>query len=62
MERFKENLAALIKVKTLVTLTVITVFAVLAFQGNITADNVMIIVTSVISFYFGTVTEKTKEK
>lgn len=62
MERFKENLAALIKVKTLVTLAVITVFAVLSFQGNITADNVMIIVTSVISFYFGTVSEKTKEK
>ena len=62
MERFQENLAALIKVKTLVTLAVITVFAVLSFQGNITADNVMIIVTSVISFYFGTVSEKTKEK
>lgn len=62
MERFKENLAALIKVKTLVTLAVITVFAVMAFRGQITADNVMIIVTSVISFYFGTVSEKTKEK
>jgi hypothetical protein len=62
MERVKENLAALIKVKTLITLTVITVFAVLSFQGTITADNVMIIVTSVISFYFGTVTEKAKEK
>lgn len=62
MERVKENLAALIKVKTLITLTVITVFAVLSFQGTITADNVMIIVTSVISFYFGTVSEKTKEK
>ena len=58
MERVKENLAALIKVKTLITLTVITVFAVLSFQGTITADNVMIIVTSVISFYFGTQHEK----
>lgn len=52
------NLAALIKVKTIVTLAVITVFAVLALRGDITADNVMIIVSSVISFYFGTVYEK----
>lgn len=52
------NLAALIKVKTIVTLAVISVFAVLALRGDITADNVMIIVSSVISFYFGTVYEK----
>ena len=52
------NLAALIKVKTIVTLVVITVFAVLALRGDITADNVMIIVSSVVSFYFGTVYEK----
>ena len=57
---FLQNLAALIKVKTIVTLVVIGVFAVMAFQGQITADNVMIIVTSVISFYFGTVSEKSK--
>ncbi len=60
MEKLTENLAALIKVKTIVTLAVITVFAALSFQGAITADNVMIIVTSVISFYFGTVSEKAK--
>ena len=53
-----KNLAALIKVKTIVTLVVIAVFAVLALQGKISSDNVMIIVTSVISFYFGTVYEK----
>ena len=58
MEKFKENLTALIKVKTIVTIVVITVFAVLSLRGNITADNVMIIVSSVISFYFGTVSEK----
>ena len=55
---FLKNLAALIKVKTLVTLVVIAVFAVLSLQGKISADNVMIIVSSVISFYFGTVYEK----
>lgn len=55
---FLKNLAALIKVKTIVTLTVITVFAILALRGDITPDNVMVIVSSVIAFYFGTVYEK----
>ena len=52
------NFANLIKVKTLVTLVVITVFAVLALRGDIQPDNVMIIVSSVIAFYFGTQHEK----
>ena len=55
---FLKNLAALIKVKTIVTLTVITVFAVLAFRGDIPADNVMVVVSTVVAFYFGTVSEK----
>ena len=58
MEQLKKNLANLIKVKTLVTLAVIAVFAVLALKGSIAADNVMLTVTSVISFYFGTQHEK----
>ena len=53
-----EKLANLLKVKTIVTLVVITVFAVLALKGNITADNVMIVLSTVISFYFGTQHEK----
>ena len=53
-----KNLANLIKVKTLVTLIVVTVFAVLALKGNISADNVMIIISMVVSFYFGTQHEK----
>lgn len=55
---FLKNLAALIKVKTIVTLAVIAVFAVLAMKGSITADNVMIVVSTVIAFYFGTQHEK----
>ena len=55
---FIKNLANLIKVKTIVTLTVIMIFAVLALRGDITSDNVMIIVSTVISFYFGTQYEK----
>ncbi len=55
----KKNLSNLIKVKTIVTIVVLVVFAVLALRGDISADNVMIIVTSVVSFYFGTQHEKT---
>jgi len=55
---FLKNVANLIKVKTLVTLVVISVFAVLALKGVISPDNVMIVVTTVIAFYFGTVYEK----
>ena len=56
--KFLENLANLIKVKTLVTLAVMAVFAVLAFKGDITADNVMIVVSTVVAFYFGPQLEK----
>lgn len=55
---FIKNLAALIKVKTIVTLVVIAVFAYLALTGAITPDNVMIVVSTVIAFYFGTQAEK----
>jgi hypothetical protein len=53
-----KNFANLIKVKTLVTLVVIAVFAYLALTGAISADNVMIVVSTVIAFYFGTQHEK----
>ena len=55
---FLKNLANLIKVKTIVTLTVIAVFTVLALRGDITPDNVMVIVSTVVAFYFGTQYEK----
>ena len=52
------NFANLIKVKTIVTLVVMAVFTVLALRGDITADNAMIIISMVVSFYFGTQAEK----
>ena len=58
MKKFADNLAGLIKVKTIVTLVVTAVFAVLALNGTISADNVMIIISMVVSFYFGTQHEK----
>ena len=59
---FVKNLAALIKVKTIVTLVVMTVFVVLALRGDISADNAMLVVSMVISFYFGSVAEKKNAK
>lgn len=61
MKDLLKNLANLVKVKTIVTLVVISVFAYLAVSGKISADNAMLIVSMVVSFYFGTQHEKTKE-
>ena len=58
MKKVMGNFANLIKVKTIVTLVVTAVFAVLALRGTISADNVMIIISMVVSFYFGTQHEK----
>ena len=60
MEFFK-NLAALIKVKTIVTFVVTAIFAVLALRGDIEADHTMHIVNTVLIFYFGTQHEKDKK-
>lgn len=56
---FLKNLASLLKVKTIVTLVVIGVFAALALKGDIVPDDVKDIVYIVIAFYFGTQHEKT---
>ena len=58
MKNILVNFANLIKVKTLVTIAVTAVFVVLALRGAISADNVMIIISMVVSFYFGTQHEK----
>lgn len=60
MEKVMQNLANLVKVKTIVTLVVVAVFAVLSLRGDISPDNVMIIISMVVSFYFGTQHEKEK--
>lgn len=59
MTDFLKNLANLVKVKTIATLVVLFVFAVLALRGEIATDNVMVIVSMVMAFYFGTQHEKT---
>ena len=55
---FLKNFANLLKVKTIVTLVVMAVFAILALGGSISPDNAMIVISMVVSFYFGTQHEK----
>lgn len=55
---FLKNFANLLKVKTIVTLVVMAVFAILALRGSISPDNAMIVISMVVSFYFGTQHEK----
>ena len=58
MQNILQRVAELFKVKTIVTFMVVTVFAVLALRGEIQPDNVMIVGSMVVSFYFGTQHEK----
>ena len=58
MKQFVQNLANMVKVKTIITLVVMAVFGVLALRGSISSDNAMIIISMVVSFYFGTQKEK----
>lgn len=54
----KDRLAALLKIKSLTTLTLTLVFAVLALCGAVTAQEFLTIYTVIIGFYFGTQFEK----
>lgn len=58
MSELLKNIANLVKVKTIVTIVVVAIYAYSAVTGKITADNVMIITSMVVSFYFGTQAEK----
>ena len=58
MKELMTNLINLLKVKTIVTMVVMTVFTVLSLRGDISADNAMIIISMVVSFYFGTQSTK----
>lgn len=62
MGDFLKNIAALVKVKTIVTLVVVAVFAALALREKLQPDTVMTIVTMVVAFYFGTQTESKNKK
>lgn len=61
MKNIIENIAKLIKVKTIVTFAVLIVFSILALRGDISSENVQNVTLMVIAFYFGTQSEKKGE-
>ncbi len=58
MEKVKTNLAALLKVKTIVTILLTIVFCILALTGVISGADFLTVFTVVIAFYFGSQSEK----
>lgn len=54
MENIKNRLGNLLAVKSLVTITLTVIFAVLALRGDISGTEFLTIFTTVIAFYFGT--------
>lgn len=58
----KRKVAALINVKTLVTFAVTAVFVILALRNSIAPSEALVIVTTVIGFYFGTQKQKQDEE
>lgn len=57
----KERIAALLKVKSLVTLALTVVFCGLAWREVISGEQFMNIFTVVIAFYFGTQTGRKED-
>ena len=58
MEQIIKRLGNLLTIKSLVTLTLTVVFAVLALNGTINGEQFLTIFTVVVSFYFGSQVEK----
>ena len=54
----KERLAKLINVKSIITILLAIVFSYLSISGDIQPDQFMTVFTVIISFYFGSQTEK----
>jgi galactitol-specific phosphotransferase system IIC component len=57
----RKQFMKLLDVKSIVTLALTAVFAVLSVRGDLTAEQFLTVFTVVISFYFGTQYQKSKE-
>ena len=58
MERIQERLANLLSVKSLVTVTLTVIFAGLSVRGSVSSEQFLTVFTVVLSFYFGTQTQR----
>lgn len=61
MEQLKKRAANLLSVKSLVTLALTGVFAVLALEGTVSGQDFLTIFLIVVSFYFGTQSQKLQD-
>jgi hypothetical protein len=61
MDNIKKRLGNLLSVKSLVTLSLTIVFAVLALRGDITGKEFLTIFLTVVTFYFGTQSQKAQD-
>lgn len=60
-EKIIKRLAALLSVKSIVTVILTVVFTVLALRGDVTGQDFLTIFLMVVSFYFGTQSQKMQE-
>lgn len=60
MDLIMKRLTNLLTIKSLVTLTLTVVFAVLAMKSTISGEQFLTIFTVVVSFYFGSQVEKVR--
>jgi uncharacterized protein (DUF486 family) len=58
MKSLKDKLAQLINVKSIITIILTVVFAILSLKGVVTTEQFVNIFSIVIAFYFGTQREK----
>ena len=60
-EKIIKRIAALLSVKSLVTIAMTALVIVLAVRGTITGQDVMTIFLMIIAFYFGTQSQKAQD-
>ena len=60
-EKVCKRVAALLSVKSIVTVALTAVFAVLALRGSVTGQDFLTIFLMVVSFYFGTQSQRMQE-
>lgn len=58
LDQILQRVSNLLTIKSLVTLILTAVFAVLTVRGQVSADQFLTVFTVVIAFYFGTQAEK----
>lgn len=61
MDKIVKRIATLLSVKSIVTIVLTVMFVILAFRGEITGSDFLTIFLMVISFYFGTQSQKIQD-